>query len=187
MLIFALAGLVISLALGSKKMKIIAIAIDGVLILAWLGAFVANEVDKSRLEEESYEYVINSGTIMGDICYQGNVDGYEIVSFGSMFSSDTFAVHENLVEVAPFCKVYKYVRVYSKKDTSILTGGPETRIKLSNGWMVYEADNILMLKPDLFNLVFMGAIYGIIALIIANTILGIITLVTRAKAKKRQN
>ncbi len=181
MLIFALAGLVIALALGSKKMKIIAIAIDGVLILAWLGAFVANEVDKSRLEEESYEYVINSGTIMGDICYQGNVDGYEIVSFGSMFSSDTFAVHENLVEVAPFCKVY------SKKDTSILTGGPETRIKLSNGWMVYEADNILMLKPDLFNLVFMGAIYGIIALIIANTILGIITLVTRAKAKKRQN
>ncbi|MCQ2494660.1 MAG: hypothetical protein MJ104_08670 [Lachnospiraceae bacterium] len=182
--LLGIAALVVALIFSKKKMRIIIAAINGVIILAMLVIYTIYSIDAGKEEEESYEYVINKGTLLADITYLGNIDGYECVSFGSLFSSDEYVVHEDKVQVSDFCKVYKYVKVYSKRNESFVTGGADSMIMLSNGISAYEADNIQLIKPDYANMWMISFLMGVPILVIIDLVMMIIVLVMRAKAKK---
>lgn len=185
--VMLVAGFVLAMVNGGKKIRIIVIAINCIVFIAFGTVALINQYDKDQAEEDSYDYVIHSGSMLSSVMYYGNVNGYEVVHFSGMCYNDYYASLEENVEIDPFCKIYKYVRVYSKKNETMITGTSDADlIELDNGFKALEANNIVKIKRDLGTLELLTAIYGAMFLWIIDVVFGIIALVTRIRAKNRK-
>lgn len=181
----AIGGLIISIINVNKPMRIYIIAINCVFLLLWGSIAVLNKVDIDAEDEESYEYVITKGDGLHDIYYEGEIDGYQCIKTGGLFSVDRYVVPREMVLLSNFCKVNKTVKIYSKRNESFYGNGSDSLVKLSNGSEAYYTENIVKIKPDYRNLVLFSGIFGGIGLGIHNIVFAIICLSRKKKAKKQ--
>ena len=156
------------------------IIVNAALVLMYGVLVLVNYNDVIAEDEEAADYYISKGVLFSEILYDGQIDGYECVRFTSLDVDDCYVVPQDMVEVSGFSKVYKPCKVYSRHNESFITG--KTMIELSNGKKAYYSENIVMIKPDLSDLVLFSGVFGGGFLVTNDIVCGIITLV-----KKRKN
>lgn len=183
--ILLVAGIVLSIVFSKGKFRIYFIAVNAFVLALWLGIYLVYYNDGVNEFEEEAEYVITKGDVFAGIRYAGEIDGYVKIEFTGLSDEDPYVVPADVVEVSNFCKVYKSIKIYSEHEKSILSGGENARVELSDGTYGYLSETIRKIKPDYADLVLYSGVFGFFILLIHSVICAIIVLSRRNKKKNK--
>ena len=175
------AGLIVTIALTKGKLRTYVIVFNIAILALWGVLNAINYNDCITEDEELADYNIIKGDFFAGIVYDGEIDGCVRIRYTGLSDEDPYVVPKDIVKVYGFSKIYKSVKIYTGRNKPILSGGEKAYRQLSDGTYAYYSDKILMLKPDLNDLVLFSGTFGGIILAIHNIVFGILAIVRKRK------
>ncbi|MBE6852371.1 MAG: hypothetical protein E7505_02680 [Ruminococcus sp.] len=160
----------------SKKYLAVINTIGAIIIIAMAVVYIMN-VQKTR--KDSSKYRIINGTALSDIVYEGQKDGYYIISESGLLYFDCLLVSVNKVQLSDMCFPGSQVRLYCNKDKNIYYND-ENKITLSDGVSGYYTDAVIMINPD-FRVLSICVIFIDIALMVFNDIVFLVVVLTKKR------
>ena len=160
-----------------RKAKKLAI-LNGAFYVVTVLVFILENVNNAIITNDSENYSIYHGGILGSVKYERTEGDYHIIKRTGILIDDEIAVPVKSTDISFFSKIYKPVQIYCNKDTELY--GSEITISSKRYKL---CDTVVKIKPDFSDLILSVGFIDLLGLIIFNMVLFIINIVGLNKEK----